>query len=390
MAKLIVFNSVKWKPPVKSKLLNPPELKLDVSFPGKDLDEMTKKHRAAFDKEFKAFDAKFNKLGIKKIKDVQSAIDWTEERIKKKKTKEEAEKTIDTANVMLKKAFQAFEGEIKTLAQKCYDEALKKSFKKMKMRLVRTGVKALVIIGIIALLTLTAAGVTVVAGIGVAVGTVATAGGLAAAIAAAIGLTVAVVAAVITAITAIISVIGTVKKYWMTVEKQIAVVEKDIETLKKASETLEKLKALAKSDYETAGEKLQKFKAGMNGKILVNFDKHIGQLDKFIFKTTNELKKMRKEVEMIEKKIAKSKDKSIPKKAKKLKHDIINGELVLKKVEKVKKESKLIQDKFVKLKSPKLSKLEKLLRDLHEFSPIIGDMFKGAKGLQKSISGAAG
>ncbi len=359
-----------------------------MSFPGKDIDEMTKKHRVHFDKEFKAFDAQFHKLGTKKIKDVQGAIDWTEERIKKKKTKEEIEKAIDTANAMLKKAFETFESEIKTLAQKCYDEALKKSFKAMKMRLVRTGVKALVIIGIIALLTLTAAGIAIVAGVGVAVGSVATAGGLAAGIIAALGLTVAVITAIATAIGAIIGVITTIKKYWMTIEKQIAVVQKDVDTMRKAAETLEKLQKLAASGHQTAGEKLEKWKAGMQGKILVNFDKHVGQLDKFIFKARNAMKKLHKDLEMIEKKTAKAKDKKLAKRAAKLRHDVLKGEQVLAAVDKVTKESKVIQEQFSKLKSPKLSVFEKLLRDFLEFAPILSDILKGAKAVQKSVSGA--
>lgn len=380
MGKFVVFNAVKWKPPVRSKLLTAPEIKLDVSFPDTDLREMTKKHRAEFDKAFKAFDSEFHKLGTAKIKEIQSAIQWTEDRIQKMKSKKEAEKTVEVANVMLRKAFATFESQIRKLAQKCYEEALEKAARAMKMRMVKAIAKAVVVITIIALITLTAAGIAIAAGVGTAGVGLAAAGGAAAIVAGIAGLTGAIVSGLIGAVTAVASVVSTIKKYWPTVERQIGVVEKDIESMTKAVKTLEELAQLARTGHEPARDKFKKLKAGFDG-ALVNFDKHVGQLDKFIFKASRELEKTTRQLDKVTKQLNKTKARELQKKADKLLYDTMKSIGLLRRIGNVQAEAKAVEAQFAKYKAPKLGKLRGILREARDIAPVVSDIGKGAKEL---------
>lgn len=362
MGKFVVFNKVEWKAPIKSTLLTTPVLRLDVSFPDKDLADMTKKHRAAFDKSFKEFDKEFHKLGTSKIKEVQSAVEWTEERIKQKDRKE-AEEVVETANKMLVKAFKTFESQIRKLAQKCYDRAIVQSYKAMKMRLVRATAKATAIITIIALLTLTAAALTIAASVasGGAVGWI-------------------VLGAIATTLGAVATVVAAVGAHWSKAENVIKKIKADIQTLQSALDKLSELEEFARrTGTTTTKDKIQKEAAIIKGKLLSNLDKHVGQLDKFIFKTREELKKQKKDLEKISAKIAKSGDKDLEKKSNKLIRQTIQSERALAKIEIVKAEAKHIQALWDKHEIPKLNKFEKALRELAEAATIIKAMVKGGK-----------
>lgn len=284
MGKFVVFNNIDWKPPIQTKLLSAPVLKLAVDFDDIELKEMTQKQRAAFDAEFKKFDAEFAKLGQAKIKEVQEAVKWTETRIAKKPAKE-AEEVVATANKMLAQAFKVFENQIATLAQKHYEASLAKSQQVMKMKITKAKIKAVVKIVVIAGLVLTAAALSIAA-------TVVT-GGLAAPV---------VFAALGVAIKGGITIYQTIDKEWPTVDRGIKVVQADVEALTTATKRLADAKALATTGDPKAMDTLNKVRGTIEGN-MVNLDKHVGQLDKFIAQLSRQIQKQGDEWNALAKKV---------------------------------------------------------------------------------------
>lgn len=373
MANFIVFNKVEWKPPIRSKLLTAPKLKLDVSFSDHDLKEMVGKQRAAFDKSFKAFDAKFHKLASQKIKAVQAGVDWTEGRIVKKATKKEREEVLNTANKLLEKAFKTFESEIRTLAQKCYEDAIRQSCKAMKSKMTKATAKCIVRISIIVLLTLTAAGLAIVAagaGIAATVGT----GGAAAPLI----VVLAALGAVATGAAALYSSYKTVVTGWANSKNQIKIINKDIDKLKGQAKELEKLKALATTGSPEKFTQLKKFSATITGK-LVFLDKDVGQLDKYIFKVSKEIKKQNDEMTKLAAKINKSGDKKLQKKANKLSADLMKSIGSLREMDDVRTEAQKVQKVWESKQTLSFGKLEGAIQKLVKAGPFLIEVGKGLK-----------
>ncbi len=375
MANFIVFNKVEWKPPIRSKLLTAPKLKLDVSFSDHDLKEMVGKQRAAFDKSFKAFDAKFYKLASEKIKAVQAAVDWTEERIVKKATKKAREEVLNTANKLLAQGFKTFESEIRTLARKCYEDAITQSCKAMKLKMTKAKAKCIAKISIIVLLTLTAAGLALVAaGVGVAA-SVATGGAAVPVIA---GAVLAGLGMVATGAGALYSSYKTAATGWANSKNQIKIISKDIDTLNKATGKLEELKALATTGSPGKLAKYQKFGAAITGK-MVTLDKHVGQLDKYIFTVSKEIKKQNDEMNKLIVKINKSGDKKLQNQANKLSADLMKSIGSLSKMGNVRIEAQQAQKVWESKQTLSLGKLEGTIQELVKAAPFLIAVGKGVK-----------
>lgn len=371
MSKFVVFNQLEWKVPLKAELLSPPKIKLDVSFPDTDLKQMVGKQRAAFDKAWKAFEAKFHKLGSTKIKMIQDAIDWTEERIKKKATKKEREEVVNTANKLLEKGFKTFESEIGTLAQKCYEDALAQSCKAMKMKLLKAKAKAIVKITIISLLILTAAGLAI--GAAVVTG----------------GATLPVIAgAVVTGLGAAYGVYKVVDKEWASSKNQLKLIKKDVDELNKVTGKLEELKALATTGAPDLLAKLEKVKAVVGGK-MSNLGKHVGQLDKYIFKVSKDLEKQNDELNKLTDKINKTGDKKLKQKANKLSADIMKSLGSLHKMGLMKEEAQKATQAWERQQTLDLTGLGRALQAIAGAAPFLKDVANGMKDVVKHAGGLA-
>jgi len=367
MGSFVVFNNVDWVPPVQSKFLTPPKLKIAVSFPDNDLKEMVDKQRKTFDAEFKKFDADFHKLGTAKIKAVQEAIKWTEERIAQKGSKEEKQEVVATANKMLEQAFKVFQGEIQTLAQKHYDGAVEKSIKVMKGKLTKAHAKAIVKIIIVAGLTLTAAGLAIAASVAT--------GGL---------LVPLIIGAIVAGASALASAYKTVKDGWSSAENQIKTIEKDIATLKEATKKLVELKRLGTADPKKL-DVVKKFAANITGKT-VELDKHVGQLDKYIFQVSQGLKKQTEDLTKMTDSINKSGNDALKAKANALMRDIMLAVGSLRAMEDVQQAAAAANAEWKSNQTMELGKFETALKKIASATPFLIAVGTGAKAVYDGAS----
>lgn len=367
MTDLVVLNNLPWTPPVASKLLKMPELKIDVRFADSDLKEMGDKQRQSFDQEFKKFDAEFHKLGTAKIKAVQDAVKWTEERILKKEPKER-QNVVDTANQLLKQAFATFQNEIATLAQKWYDAALAKSQKVMKLRMTKAKAKAISKIVVLALLVLTTAGLTIAAAV--------VTGG--AAVPLALG-------AIATGAKALYSIYGTYQKHWVTAEGQIKVIQGDIATLQKNTDVLQKyrLREAAAPDSTSIKGQVKKVVASVDGSIN-GLDKHVGQLEKFVFATRTGLKEQQKTLAQI--KPEADKDPKLKLTVVKTEESISSSQKQLEKMSEIVTQARTVRDAWSKeQKVIDLGRLGPLLNELSSAGGYVSEVGNGIKALLKAV-----
>lgn len=362
MTDLVIFNDVEWTPPVRAKLVKAPVVKLSVRFPGSDLEDMTPKHRKSFDQHFREFDKRFDALGKAKIKLIQEAIDDVEARLAAKQTKEPPETVVATANKLLEQAFKTFEQEILKLAQTCYEEALAKAAADMKMRLVKARAKAAAKITVIALLILTAAALTIAASV--------VTGGAAAPI---------IIGAILTGGAAIYKVYKEVHGGWANAANQIKQIRADIAELEKARAELAKLVEKQKTLGETAlGDKLKAARTLMSGK-LSGLDKHVGQLDKYVFEAREKLAAKKAELADVIQQARSSGDASLVKKADGLEWAIQEALSALEDMKQVQTEAAKVRAEFEKQKLPPLGPLDKLVQRVHEAGPFLKKVVDGAK-----------
>ena len=373
MGNFVVFNNLDWVPPVKSQLLTAPKVKISVLFPDDDLKEMVDKQRKAFDEEFKKFDAEFNKLGTSKIKAIQDAINWTEERIKQK-PKAERQAVADTANKMLASAFLTFQDEIRALAQLHFDKSVEKSCSVMKMKLVKAKAKAIAKITIVVLLTLTAAALAIAA-------TVAT-GGVAAPV---------IIGAIVAGASALWSAYKTVGAGWASASNQMKVIAKDTETLKAAAGKLQELKALGSTGDKKALDGFEKLKALLSGK-MVDLAKHVGQLYKYIFEVSKAIDKQNADMVSLTKRINESGDSKLRAQANTLSRKLMASIGALRAMGDVKDEAAKVKSAWDATKTIDLGKFELALRRVDEAAPFIIEvaqsgkaLFDGAKGLAAAL-----
>jgi hypothetical protein len=288
MGEFVVMKKVQWKPPIQAKLLTTPTLEISVAIDDSELKQMVAKQRVAFDaawaKAVKVFDADFQKLGVQRIKDIQSAVKDTEAIIVKKEPKDR-KAVVETSNKMLSQAFTVFQNQIQALAQKHYDASVEASQKAMKMKIVKARAKAIAKIIIVVALTLTAAGLAIAL-------TVAT-GGIAAPV---------IIAALVTGGKAAASVYKTITTEWPNAANQMKLVQADTDKLRAAAKDIQDANALATTGAPSAVDKLKKAKGLFDGH-LVNLDKHVGQLDKYIAATSMAIRKQNEQWQKLAKEI---------------------------------------------------------------------------------------
>ncbi len=271
MGTIFVFNKLKWKPPIASKMLTTPELELNLAYPDDEIAPMPGKQRTVFDTKFKAsFDSKFNAMSAARMKQIQDAVKWTEERLTGKSEKEMKE-TVDTANKMLKQGFDAWQNEIATLCDQCVTSAFEESIKAMKLKLTKAKIKSIAKIVLIGGLILTAAALAIAA-------SVVTGGALAPLILAAIG----------TGGAALWKAYKVYDSEWATSSNKIKEIEGDIKKLQTAIDAYKK----TEKSYAGKLDKVKAFKETLLAPVS-DIDKHVGQLDKFIFELQGSLKEQK-------------------------------------------------------------------------------------------------
>ncbi len=275
MGTIFIFNKLPWKPPIASKVLTAPVLELNLSYPDDQIKDMPGKQKTVFDTKFKAlFDSKFNAMSQARMKQVQDAVTATEKILQAKKDEKELKETVDTANKMLKQAFEVWQNEIASLCDQCVNAAYEESVKVMKMKLVKAQIKSIAKIVLVAGLILTAAGLAIAA-------SVVTGGALAP----------LVLGALATGGAALWKAYKVYDSEWATSSNKIKEIETDIASLKKAIEAYKKTE-------KTYGGKLDKVKAFKETIFapVTDIDKHVGQLDKFIFELQGSLKEQKEKL----------------------------------------------------------------------------------------------
>jgi hypothetical protein len=266
---ITVFNKLKWTPPVTAKLLRPPEVELNLAYPDDSIKTMPAKQKTIFDAKFKGyFDAKFNSMTQARMKQIQDAIKWTEERIQTKPTEAEKQEVVGTANQLLKQAFDTWQGEMQKVCDECVTKAYEDSVKAMKMKLIKAQIKSVAKIILIAGLVLTAAGLAIAA-------SVATGGALAPLI----------LGAIATGAGALYKAYKVYDSEWASSSNKIKEIQTDIKNLESAIKAYQK----AEKSYAGVADKAKAFKAALLAPV-TDIDKHVGQLDKYIFDMRTSLK----------------------------------------------------------------------------------------------------
>ena len=280
MGQIYVFNKLKWKPPIASELLTTPELELNLYYPDENIAPMPGKQRTIFDTKFKGyFDAKFHATSTLRMKQIQDAVKWTEERIVQKQTVKEKQEVVDTSNKLLKQAFDSWQGEIQKICDDCVMKAYEDSVKAMKMKLVKAQIKSIAKIVLISLLILTAAGLAIAAA-------VASHGALAPLI----------LGAIATGAGALWKAYKVYDTEWANSANKIKEIEADIKLLEAA---IAKYKT-AEKGYASKIDKAKAFVAGLQAPVSA-LDKHVGQLDKYIFEMQQNLKEQKAKLAAIQK-----------------------------------------------------------------------------------------
>ncbi len=271
MGMIYVFNKLKWKPPVAAKLLTPPELELNLAYPDNEIAPMPGKQRSIFDSKFKSFfDSKFNSMSTERMKTIQEAIKWTEARLPGK-NKAEMEEVVNTSNKLLKQAFDTWQSEIQKTCDECVQKAYEESVKAMKLKLVKAQIKSIAKIVLIAGLVLAAAALTIAA-------TVVTGGALAP----------LVIAAIATGASALYKAYKVYDSEWATASNKIKEIEADIKKLQTAVDAYKKTEKSYSGKFDT----VKAFKATLLAPV-DDIEKHVGQLDKFIFSLQTSLKEQK-------------------------------------------------------------------------------------------------
>ncbi len=251
MARGVIFSKLPWKPPIKATMLKPPELQLNLSFPYEAIDRVVKDQSKpdfgkVFDKKFdEIFNAKFQAMSTERIKKVQEAVNWTEARIAQKPTVEERQKVVDTANTLLKQAFDVWQAEIQKVCDECVQKAYEAAVKAVKAQLLKAQIKSVAKIVLLSVLVLAGAGLAIAA-------VVASHGALAP----------LVIAAVMKGAAALSSVYKIYKRHWHDCDTTIKAVQENIVTLGKAVETYKKA-------VQTGGtiDKAKAFVAGLKAPV---------------------------------------------------------------------------------------------------------------------------
>jgi hypothetical protein len=229
MARGVIFSKLPWKPPINATLLKAPELQLNLSFPYDAIDRVVKDQSKpdfgkVFDKKFdELFNPKFQAMSTERIKKVQEAVNWTEARIPQKNTVEERQKLVDTANSLLKQAFDVWQLEIQKLCDECVQKAYEAAVKAVKAQLLKAQIKSVAKIVLLSALVLAGAALAIAV-------VVASHGALAPLVA----------TAVLKGATALSSVYKIYKRHWHDCSTTIATVRDNIGALEKAVETYRK------------------------------------------------------------------------------------------------------------------------------------------------------
>jgi predicted RNase H-like nuclease (RuvC/YqgF family) len=280
MGQIFVFNKLKWKPPIAAKLLTPPELEINLYYPDDHIKDMPAKQRTIFDSKFKgAFDPKFNTTSAARMKQIQDAVKWTEERVPLQKTEKEKQTVVETSNKLLKQAFDTWQAEIQKLCDECVTKAYEESVKAMNMKLIKAQIKSVAKIILIAGLILTAAGLVIAAA-------VVTGGALAP----------LVIGAIATGGAALYKAYKVYDSEWASSSNTIKQIQDDIKALEAA---IKKYETASKS-YAGTADKAKAFIAALQAPVSA-IDKHVGQLDKYIFECQKSLKEQMGKVEEIAK-----------------------------------------------------------------------------------------
>jgi hypothetical protein len=274
MGSIYIFNKLPWKAPIVSKLLTAPTLELNLSYADDDIVPMPGKQRAVFDSKFKTnFDFEFDKRSKAWMKSIQDAVTDTEARLAGK-SKKEMEEAVATANQLLKQAFTVWQNEMAKLCEDCVTQAYDASVAKMERKLLKARIKAVCTIVLIAGLVLTAAALTIAA-------TVASGGALAP----------LVMGAIVTGAGALYKAYKVYDTHWANSENKIKEIKADIQKLKDAIGTYKK----TETSYSGLADKAKALKTILSMPVN-DIDRHVGQLDKFIFQLQESIKTQREKL----------------------------------------------------------------------------------------------
>lgn len=295
----VVIDVPSWKIPVTAKMtyLKQPEIEVSIKFSTEEVKEMP-------DKQFKAFEAAFEKLFTPEFRKMsegfftkmQQSMDKIEAAIDKMKTANsqfrgmqgKIEKTVADANESLKRLCDTWSENAREIAKAAYEKAYEASLRAMESKITKAKAKIAVKITLVVLLTLTAAALSIFLGV--------------ATIPAGTAIAVVVLTAIKTGSDAIGKSIGEIIKNYDAMGKVITAIEKDTLKIKEANE------AILRASKKTAGnfDKVKAFISYMSSDV-ESLNKHVGELDKFVAISRDKTIKLIKQLHELADKLADAK-----------------------------------------------------------------------------------
>ncbi|MDB6001354.1 MAG: hypothetical protein JWP52_3053 [Rhizobacter sp.] len=377
----VVIDVPSWKVPVisRKKYLKQPEISVDIRVPTDDLKAMPDKQFKAFEAEFeKRFAPAFQKMSGAWFADMQKSMDQTEElleashaQIQKLAKKDEAsalkvmEPVITKRNATLMDKAKDWAKQAQKVAQDAYDAAFEAALKAMKLKITKAKAKMIAKVVFLVALTLTAAALTiavsvVTAGVGAAIAPL-------------------VLAGIVAAGKALFGSVSEVIKSYDVLATTITALETDTKDVKAA------VTAYAVAAQKTAGtmDRVKAFKAGLTASV-TSLDKHAGQLDKFAAVAVEKTSKRLKEIQALADSLAKSKSDSPE--AKQMEKDVLTAQksfdgamTKLKKIDEARAAAKEVKEAFQKSDAAMVAKA------LGKFGPVL-DFLKSAAALGKEAA----
>jgi hypothetical protein len=296
----VVFDVADWKVPVvsKHKLIQQPTIGVNITYDTQVLKDMPDKQIKIFEKSFeKEFDKKFYPMSNTWFSVVQEILDKNENAIKKfcedpknaKYSQAEAMKLftemVSKANAQIESLCKKWHKMAEVLVADLLNSAVAESIKQMKDKVKRAKVKVAVKVGLKVglILSVTAVGMLLAAGIGAA--------GIALGFGIGVG---AIIGIVGTGFKGLHSSCKVVYKNWDIVGNAIAKAEAEVEKLGKAVE------AYRIASHPGAGklDKLSAAKKIMSASVSATI-KATDQLDKYVFDAQLKVDKHTKEMNML-------------------------------------------------------------------------------------------
>jgi len=183
-----------------------------------------------------------------------------------------------------------------------------------------------------------------------------------------------VLGALVTGGTALYKVYKLYDGEWATASNKIKEIQGDITKLEAAIKAYKKTETL----YAGASDKLNAFKAALTAPVS-DIDKHVGQLDKFIFDLRNNLKEQNAKCVELEAKIKAASSPEAEASLKAAKASLAKADDTLKAIDEIKSSAAAIKQQYAAAKVPDFGKLNSVVAKLNSNSGTVSQVGSAMK-----------